>query len=145
MKPKISVSEIALCVYGTLFCFHNCFKLVNSIPDSADFWKMQFPKQTTVIRTTQTKILFEQETPPKEWDVVYSSTSTAIAKLISLANIGPRVKSQFQLPSLLVFWSCRKITHALYLCQQRTKNQACISLHLQADQFCKSFTIHIIS
>ena len=32
---------------------------------------------------------------------MYGSTTTAIASLISLANIGPRVKSHFQLPSSL--------------------------------------------
>ena len=37
-----------------------------------------------------------------------SSTTIATANLISLDNIGPRVKSHFQLPSSLILWSCRK-------------------------------------
>ena len=54
--------------------------------------------------------------------------TTAIAKLISLANIIPRKKSHFQLPSSLFLWSCqKKITHALYyncggLHRQKTEN-----------------------
>ena len=31
------------------------------------------------------------------------------------------------------------------LCQQRTEDQAFISLHLQADQFRKSFNTHAVS
>ena len=38
----------------------------------------------------------------KLWYVIYGSSTTAIAKLTLLANIEPRVKFQFQLPSLLV-------------------------------------------
>ena len=60
--------------------------------------------------------------------VIYGSTTTAIANLISLANIGPRVKLYFQLPSSLVLWSYRKkITYAMCyewggLRQQRTRS-----------------------
>ena len=66
-------------------------------------------------------------------------------------NIGPRIKSHIQLLLLLVLWSCRKkINRVLYynrggLSRQRTENQACISFHLQADQFRKSFTTHVVS
>ena len=35
-------------------------------------------------------------------------TTTAIAKLISLDNIGPSLKSHFQLPLLLSIWSYLK-------------------------------------
>ena len=46
--------------------------------------------------------------------VMYVPTTTAIANLISLDNIGPRVKSHSQLPSLLILWFCwRKISHAV--------------------------------
>ena len=38
----------------------------------------------------------------KLWYVIYGSSTTAIVNLILLANIGPRVKFHFQLPSLLV-------------------------------------------
>ena len=82
--------------------------------------------------------------------IIYSSTTIAIANLITLGKIS-RVKFHFQLPSWLVLWSYRKkITHAMCyergsLRQQRTEDQAFISLHLQADQFCKSFTTHIHS
>ena len=81
--------------------------------------------------------------------IIYGSTTTAIANLISLANIGPRVKFHFQLPLLLVLWCYRKkITYAMCyergdLRQQRTEDQASTSLHLQADRFCKSFTTHV--
>ena len=34
--------------------------------------------------------------------IIYGFTTTAIANLISLANIGPRVKFYFQLPSSFV-------------------------------------------
>ena len=84
-------------------------------------------------------------------NVIYGFNTIVIANLISLANIGTRVKSHFQLPLLLVLWSYwKKITHASYCrhrgwCQQRTYNQACISLHFQADQFCKGFTTPIVS
>ena len=83
--------------------------------------------------------------------IIYGSATTAIANLNSLANIRPRVKFHFQLPLLLVFWSYQqKITYAMCyehrgLCQQRTEDQAFISLHLQADQFCKSFNTNIRS
>ena len=82
---------------------------------------------------------------------IYGSTITAIANLILLVNIGPRVKLHLQLLSSLVLWSYRKkITYATYykrgsLRQQRTENQAFILLHLQADQFRKSFTPHAVS
>ena len=48
----------------------------------------------------------------------------------------------------MVLWSYqKKITYAMrYKCgglrQERTEEQAFISRHLQADQFCKSFTTH---
>ena len=83
--------------------------------------------------------------------VIYGSTTIAIANLNSLANIGPRVKFHFQLPSLFVLWFYRqKITYAMCyerggLRQQRTEDQAFISMHLQADQFCKSFTTNVPS
>ena len=38
--------------------------------------------------------------------VIYGSTTTTKANLISLDNIGPRAKSHFQLLSLLIFWPC---------------------------------------
>ena len=41
----------------------------------------------------------------KLWYIIYGSTTTAIANLISLANTGPRVKRPFQLPSSLAIWS----------------------------------------
>ena len=81
--------------------------------------------------------------------IIDGSTTTAIANLNSLANIGPRVKFHFQLPSLLVLWSYQqKITYAMCyehrgLHQQRTEDQAFISLPLQTEQFCKSFTTNI--
>ena len=51
--------------------------------------------------------------------IIYGSTTTAIANLISLASIGPRVKLHFQLPLLLVLSSYRKkITFAMYYIQQ---------------------------
>ena len=81
---------------------------------------------------------------------MYGSTTSAIAKLISLTNIGPKVKFHFQLPSSLVLWSYRKkLTYAMYykhggLRRQRAADQALISLHLQADQFRKSFTTHVV-
>ena len=34
--------------------------------------------------------------------IIYRFTTTAIANLILVANIGPRTKFRFQLPSLLV-------------------------------------------
>ena len=82
---------------------------------------------------------------------MYGSTTTALANLILLANTGPRVKFHFQLPSSLALqFYQNKITYAMYykhrgLHRQRTEDQASISLHLQVDQFCKSFTTHIIS
>ena len=82
---------------------------------------------------------------------IYGSTTTAIANLISLANIGPTVKFHFQLPSSLVLSSCqKKITYAVYyknggLRRQRTEDQAIISLHLQADQIRKSLNTHVVS
>ena len=78
--------------------------------------------------------------------IIYSCTTTAIAKLILLANIGPREKFHFQLPSLLILWFYRKkIIYVMsYKCgglrQQRTEDQAFVSLRLQTDQFCKRFT-----
>ena len=36
------------------------------------------------------------------YHIIYGSTTTAIANLNSLANIGPKVKFYFQLPSLLL-------------------------------------------
>ena len=82
---------------------------------------------------------------------IYGSTTTAIANLISLANIGTRVKFHFQLPSSLVLRSCQeKITYAMYckhggLRRQRTEDQAFISLHLQLDQIRKSFNTNVVS
>ena len=55
-----------------------------------------------------------------------------LANLISLANVGTRVKFHFQLPSTLVLGSCqKKITYAMYrkhggLRRQRTEDQAFI-------------------
>ena len=83
--------------------------------------------------------------------MIYGSTTTAITNLNSQIDIGPRVKFHFQLASLLVLWSYRKkIAFAMCyertgLRQQRTEDQAFISLHLQAYQFCKSFTTHVCS
>ena len=80
----------------------------------------------------------------KLYYIIYGSTTTAIANLISPSNIGPRVKFHFQLPLLLVLWSYRKkITYAMYykyggLHWQRTEDQDFISLHLQVDQFHKA-------
>ena len=52
--------------------------------------------------------------------IIYDSNTTAKANLISLDNIAPRVKSHFQLPSLLILWSChKKIIHAMYYNWQR--------------------------
>ena len=68
-----------------------------------------------------------------------------------LANKVPRAKFHFQLPLSLVLWSYRKrISHAMCyehggLSQQRTEDQAFISLQLQVDQFCKSFATYIRS
>ena len=46
--------------------------------------------------------------------VNYGPVTNAIANLISLANIWPRVKSHFYLPSSFVLWSYRKkIMHAM--------------------------------
>ena len=83
----------------------------------------------------------------KLYYVLYGTTTTAIA---NLTNIGPRVKSHFQLLLFLVFWSCtKKILHLFYnrggLRRQRTEHQTYIPLHLQVDQFCKSFTTHVVS
>ena len=108
------------------------------------------------------KMFFERETlnPNNEkylaktigyklWYTVYDSTNTTIANLISLANIEPRVK--FQLLLSLVLWSCqKKITYAMYhkhggLHRQRIEDEALISVHLRADQFPKSFKIHVVS
>ena len=110
------------------------------------------------------KMFFERETlnPNNEkylaktigyklWYTIYDSTNTTITNLISLANIEPRVK--FQFPLSLVLWSCQKIkniTYAMYykhggLRQQRIEDQALISLNLRADQFPKSFKIHVVS
>ena len=76
-------------------------------------------------------------------------TTTAIATLISLDNIGLSVKSHFQLPPSLSIWSYRKklpiqcaITAEVYF--DKTENQVCISLLLKAGQFCKSFTTHLV-
>ena len=87
----------------------------------------------------------------KLWYVIYGSSTTAIAKLTLLANIEPRVKFQFQLPSLLVLWSYRKkITYAMYytisteVYVDKKEDQAFISLHLQVDQFRKSFNTHTV-
>ena len=80
--------------------------------------------------------------------VIHGFTTTAIIKLISLNNIGPSVKSHFQLPSSLSIWSYRKelpiqctITAEVYF--DKTENQVCISLLLEAGQFHKSFTTHL--
>ena len=74
-----------------------------------------------------------------------------LANLISLAKIGPRVKFHFQLSLLSVLWSYwKKTTYAMNykyrgLFQWRTENQAFTSLHLQADQFHKSFSTKVVS
>ena len=64
-------------------------------------------------------------------------------------NIGPSIKSHFQLPLLLSIQSCRKklpiqctITAEVYL--DKTESQVCISLLLEAGQFRKSFTTHLV-
>ena len=69
--------------------------------------------------------------------VINGFTTTAIVKLISLDNIGPSVKSHFQLPSSLSIWSYRKklpiqytITAEVYF--DKIENQVCISLLLEA-------------
>ena len=51
-------------------------------------------------------------------------------------NIGHRVKSHFRFSPSLVFGLTRRTMYYKGggLCQQSTENQACISLHLQADQ-----------
>ena len=79
--------------------------------------------------------------------MIYGSTTTAITNLIPrLANAAPRIKFHFHLPSSLILWSYpKKITYTVSyesrdLRQQRIEDQAFISLHLQADQICKSFT-----
>ena len=83
----------------------------------------------------KTKIFFEREllNPNNEKYLVktigymlqytiYGST-TAIANLISVANIGTRVKFHFQLSSSLVLRSCqKKITYAMY-CNHVDKEQ----------------------
>ena len=47
--------------------------------------------------------------------VIYDFTNTSMAALISLDNIKPRGKSHFQLPLLLILWSCqKKVFHAMY-------------------------------
>ena len=82
---------------------------------------------------------------------IYGSTTTAIANLISLANIGPRVKFHHQLHSSLVLSSCqKKITNAVYyksggLRRQRTEDKAFISLHLKANQIRKGLNTHVVS
>ena len=82
---------------------------------------------------------------------IYGSTTTAIANLISLANIGPRVKFHHQLHSSLVLSSYqKKITNAVYnknggLRRQRTEDKAFISLHLKANQIRKGLNTHVVS
>ena len=54
---------------------------------------------------------------------IYGSTTTAIASVISVTNIGARVKFHFQLPSSLFLRSCqKKITYAMY-CEHVDKEQ----------------------
>ena len=50
-------------------------------------------------------------------------------------NIGHRVKSHFRFSPSLVFGPTRRTINYKGggLCQQRTENEACISLHLRAD------------
>ena len=76
-------------------------------------------------------------------------TTTAIAKLISLDNIGPSVKSHFQLPLSLSIWSFQKklpiqctIPAEFYF--HKTENQVCTLLVLELGQFHKSFTTHLV-
>ena len=83
--------------------------------------------------------------------VIYGSTATAIANLISMNNTEFTGKSHFQLPSSLILLPYqKKITHVMYynrgdLRRQKTENQVFISLHLQANQFRKSFTTLVVS
>ena len=75
-------------------------------------WKLFFQRETV---NSNNKKYFVKTIGYKLWYVIYGSTITTMATPISLANIGPRVKSHSQLSSFLILSSCqKKITNTKY-------------------------------
>ena len=81
--------------------------------------------------------------------MIYGSTTTAIANMISLDNMGPRAK-----PSCLRYsfsgLAKRKLPMQCTMSKEvyiidKIENQVCILLHLQEGEFSKSYTSHLVS
>ena len=80
------------------------------------------------------KIYFIKTVRYKLYYVIDGFTTIAIANLISLYNIGPRVKSHFQFSLLTILWSCRKkITHVTdYNCRDLSQQNRKLRLYITA-------------
>ena len=76
--------------------------------------------------------------------VIDGFTTTAKANLISLDNIGRKVSLPvaFIAEYLVLLKEIIQCTITAEVYFGITENQVCISLHLGAGQFCKSFTTH---